>query len=78
MTLLLKLLALLSLGYLAFHLGVFSVDLQRALAASGFAHSVRRWVCRRFGHLAAADERGRPVTALYVCVRCGKIGGRIA
>lgn len=40
-------------------------------------HHVARWLCRRFDHEWLADERGRPVTAFNVCLRCGKIGDRL-
>lgn len=36
-----------------------------------------REACAREGHTPVADGRGAPVTAFYVCARCGKIGGRI-
>lgn len=50
---------------------IIEIDVDRS------RQSLRRWLCRRVGHVALADERGRPVTAFYVCARCGKIGGRI-
>lgn len=40
-------------------------------------HHVRRGWCKRFGHVPVAEERGRPVTAFNLCIRCGKILERI-
>ncbi len=57
--------------------GLIGREVNRALATTRLGHEVRRWVCARVGHDPLADERGRPVTAFYVCIRCGKIGGRI-
>lgn len=36
-----------------------------------------RWLCKWLGHIPAAHERARPVTAFVVCRRCGKIGDRL-
>lgn len=52
-------------------------EVSRAISRTETGHAFRRWLCRRVGHVPFADERGRPVTAFYVCIRCGKIGGRI-
>lgn len=37
----------------------------------------RRWLCSMFGHVPAAQEAARPVTAFVCCARCGKIGERL-
>lgn len=33
---------------------------------------LKRWVCRRIGHVPHKETRGEPVTLFYVCKRCGK------
>lgn len=57
--------------------GLIGVKFNRWHSTTETGHHLRRWVCARVGHEPLADERGRPVTAFYVCIRCGKIGGRI-
>lgn len=57
--------------------GLIGREVSRSLSRTETGHALRRWLCRRVGHVPLADERGRPVTAFYVCIRCGKIGGRI-
>lgn len=56
---------------------LLALGVQIVLDRTALGHRARRWWCKRTSHVPISDERGRPVTAFNVCIRCGKILERI-